>query len=280
MKTFNRFFPFLCLGILLFGWLPPEVNASFSIRSRPTREKKRDQSRKGSKVLFEKIQEAYLMASYEEVVRLGDQYLDRYKGVRNADQVFHTVALAHLELKSYSKARQRLFSLRSLFPRSPMGDQVGISLGQSFFLEGRVDEAVQVWQNSLAAFPESQYRVIYLERLAHGFEKQGRFDEARAYLERIATDYPKGFYAREAQERLERGDLFFTVQVGSFSDKKNAQILVNELKDFGMASHLSISKSGLRTFHRVRIGQYDTKREAEQVASRLRKKGYLTKIYP
>ena len=69
----------------------------------------------------------------------------------------------------------------------------------------------------------------------------------------------------------------FSVQVGSFSLKKNAQILKRKLQKNYRNVYISKTKIGSGTFYRVRIKASSIK-SAEKVASKLMKQGHKTHI--
>jgi rare lipoprotein A len=69
----------------------------------------------------------------------------------------------------------------------------------------------------------------------------------------------------------------FSIQVGSFSLKKNAQILKKKLQKNYRNVYISKIKTGSGTFYRVRIKARNIK-SAEKIASKLMKQGYRTNI--
>jgi rare lipoprotein A len=66
----------------------------------------------------------------------------------------------------------------------------------------------------------------------------------------------------------------FSLQVGSFSDRENAQELVDTLRsDFSSVS-VSPFKDRGRTYFRVRVGHYGSEKEALQATKALKNRGY------
>ena len=66
----------------------------------------------------------------------------------------------------------------------------------------------------------------------------------------------------------------FTVQVGSFSDEANAQKLADQLrKDFENV-FVSTVETLSQKYHRVRVGQFETKEPALSIAERLSQMGF------
>ncbi len=66
----------------------------------------------------------------------------------------------------------------------------------------------------------------------------------------------------------------YTIQIGSFRDRENAFVVRNRLDgDLDDVRVESINING-DTYYRVRVGRYPQKRDAEKVASKLRRYGY------
>ncbi|MEM7805269.1 MAG: SPOR domain-containing protein [Pseudomonadota bacterium] len=68
----------------------------------------------------------------------------------------------------------------------------------------------------------------------------------------------------------------WAVQVGSFSNRDNAQRLASELRGRGLLAFLSQVESGGRTLHRVRVGPQASRAEASAVAAELTASGHGT----
>ena len=81
-------------------------------------------------------------------------------------------------------------------------------------------------------------------------------------------------------DALDTGDLFFTVQVGAFANKANAQKLADELSDKGFDAYVESFDKGITSLYRVRVGKFSSREEAEAVESRLSEQDYPTKIFP
>jgi cell division protein FtsN len=73
------------------------------------------------------------------------------------------------------------------------------------------------------------------------------------------------------------GTSFYTVQVGSFRRDTDAQRLLQQLAQKGYAARLlSITLPGKGLWHRVRIGTFAERAEANEMAQRLRRQENLT----
>ena len=72
----------------------------------------------------------------------------------------------------------------------------------------------------------------------------------------------------------------WAVQLGSFSNRDNAERLAAELRDGGYAAFLSRLQSGSNELHRVRVGPQKDRDAAEQVAGTLASAGHSGQVVP
>jgi len=71
----------------------------------------------------------------------------------------------------------------------------------------------------------------------------------------------------------------FSVQVGAFTVKENAQRLVRRMKDKHGAADLSLFERGDMNFFRVRVGRLTTRDEAESFRDRLLRSGEFDQAF-
>ncbi len=72
----------------------------------------------------------------------------------------------------------------------------------------------------------------------------------------------------------------WAVQLGSFSERENAERLAVELKELKFAAFLSQSPSESGNLHRVRIGPLKDRASADAMAERLQKAGHEGRVVP
>jgi cell division septation protein DedD len=64
------------------------------------------------------------------------------------------------------------------------------------------------------------------------------------------------------------------VQLGSFSNRENANRMVNDLVDQGFPAHVSVTSSGGRSMYRVRVGPRPSRDSAAELARTLAAAGH------
>jgi len=70
----------------------------------------------------------------------------------------------------------------------------------------------------------------------------------------------------------------YSVQVGSFKNKRNAEKLTRKLAARGYKSYISIPVLSKDKFYRVKVGNVSSRAEASNIASRLKSEGYNIKF--
>jgi len=79
---------------------------------------------------------------------------------------------------------------------------------------------------------------------------------------------PQPTRSSTAAEPAARGD--WAVQLGSFGEEANARRLAERVTTFGYKPTISSVRSNGRVLHRVRVGPYATRNQAEAAASALK----------
>jgi len=120
----------------------------------------------------------------------------------------------------------------------------------------------------------------------------GARDKADSYYAMVRTKAPLSFEAKLAPAvsssaqipaarktpSPDRGTGTYSVQVGSFKNKRNADKLAKRLASRGYESYVAIPVFSSDKFYRVKVGKFGSRDEASRTASRLESKGYRTSI--
>jgi DedD protein len=93
---------------------------------------------------------------------------------------------------------------------------------------------------------------------------------------------PQGGATGSAREQAAAGKPAegWAVQVGSFSQEKNAERVAAELEKTGFRAYVSRLEQSGRVLYRVRVGPVASREEAEQLAKRLRGAGRRAQVMP
>jgi rare lipoprotein A len=127
------------------------------------------------------------------------------------------------------------------------------------------NEAVEVKINDRGPFAEMNRRIIDLSRAAA--DAIGLVSRGVAPVE--------VFVSEEALElRRANGAVMYEIQVGAFLEIEQAQEMAEQLRGGYSSVYIATRDGPFGSYHRVRIGPYQSRSEAQEVAYALVQKGY------
>ena len=112
-----------------------------------------------------------------------------------------------------------------------------------------------------------------LYRLGLCRERTGQWADAQRAYRAIQERFPHGVYAGQARRRTQMNADHFAVQCGAFTNRKNAESLVTQLRDAKLDAYVHTEQRGREVFQVVLVGHYASYDEAVGALARVR--GYL-----
>tara|TARA_B100000315_G_C14534821_1_gene567925 strand:+ start:309 stop:1037 length:729 start_codon:yes stop_codon:yes gene_type:complete len=212
-------------------------------------------------------QKEYLFGNYQEAIRIA-------KNIRSSDRSLYFLGLSYIKIGNYQQARGYLRKLLKYYPNSKLYLQGKVKLADTYFLEKDYDSARDIYNDLRERHSSFSATPLVLLRLAQIASRQGQWKEKNSYLSVIKSKYPLSSEMRFVEVLEGYGD-FFTIQVGAFTDKKNALSLKNEL-----SSKYKIYIVEDNRVYKVRVGRYKDRYDVEKIAKKLDQEGYPTRIYP
>ncbi len=187
--------------------------------------------------------------------------------------------LGYLKSSKYDEARKQWDEILRHYPRSSEREKTEIRIGDSYFMEERIEEALKYYLSVYKKNRKSPSRSYLLYRLGECYQKIGNNKESQWYFDQMVNQYPNSTETRWVKSQL-KGDSFFTVQVGAFSSSKNAYRMERLLRKRGFRCYVVELQENGESFYRVRVGRVTTHEEAERLEAQLREHGFATKIFP
>ncbi len=151
-------------------------------------------------------------------------------------------------------------------------------LADCAFMKGDFRKAARIYRSLLDAECISQPRTLY--QLAESSLRAGDTAEARRRFEQLVSTYSDSKYAETARVKLRSGLDVFRIQAGAFSIRSNADRLRNRLIQKGFPAYIELSHLNGTTLYCVRIGRFDSWREAERKAAEVRRTGFHATVVP
>lgn len=170
--------------------------------------------------------------------------------VYTAEDSLYLDAIRLLQDGQYAQARTKLTELERTASTQDLKAEAAAAIGDSYFEEGKIAEASRAYRGAIDNYSDNAQTPYLQQRLA----------ELRPH-------------AGASRSAVASGPVS-TVQVGSFKRARNANVLIDKLKTKGYDAFLNKADR----MYRVRVGHFSTRLEAVELAVRLRKDGYPTKI--
>jgi tetratricopeptide (TPR) repeat protein len=149
-------------------------------------------------------------------------------------------------------------------------------LGESLMGLGEFSGAQEAYTKALDVSPDSIRLDHVLLRLATCAQRQGNWDEADGYLNRLLSELPESLLAGQAKEKLQYGKKrFFTVQVGAFKAAESARKRAGELRKQGLKPDAFVGQieRGGEKLYCVWMGRFESWLEANLAMQRIRGQG-------
>lgn len=241
-----------------------------------------------AKALMADTERLFLEEKYDKVVSRANHLID--SRAANRDEVYYLKGLSLLKLKRFNEARESFEKIASGFQVSKRAFDAHIGIGDSYFLEENLNAAIKIYEDTLTRFHNDKNAPLVYHRLAMCHKKAGSGAKAAGYFNKLREAAPSSFEARMTHDLDERptgtvkhskpipGEWYFSVQVGSFRNKTNAERLADKLSRKNYESFVEAAKDSGETLYRVKVGRYSQKEDAKKTASRLKSLGYGPRI--
>jgi tetratricopeptide (TPR) repeat protein len=245
-----------------------------------------------------KMERALLEGNYNKIVSDATKLIDSRSSGR--EELYYERGLAELKLGKFDAARSDFNTVISKYSRSGRKFDSYIGIGDAYFLEGNIGNATKSYEGILSEFPNDKNLALVYYRIGCCYRKSGINDRAEFYFDKSRKMAPLSFESRmiprpgycrvataEAEpnhdtqslkEPLSGQGSRFSVQVGSFKSKYNAEKLSHKLTGDGYETFVDYAKAAEDGMYRVKVGRFSWKNEAEKTASDLKGRGYNARI--
>ena len=207
---------------------------------------------------FEAVIESFLKEDFARSERSAAQFLRRAR-TEHSDEAALIRALSLMKLGRYEEARPMLERLEKEAGSEELRAQAAYSLGDSYYFQSDREQADAYYKEAVRKYP------------SHG--------EAEQVRRLLGLSHPAGQFAVEEMPGAAGPALLqYSVQVGAFSRRRNAERLLNKLLRNRYDAYISPEQAANR--FRVRVGHLSDRAEAQTLELRLKEDGYPTQIFP
>lgn len=170
---------------------------------------------------------------------------------RYADIAYLEIAKSHISLKNYQNAIITLTELLRKYPDTNLHDEIMFWLGVSYMSSGKEEEGVSILKDLRKTYPKS------------------------LWSERALTIIP-------SKDTPDKTKEYYTVQVGSYRNKNNADNYASEIRAKGYSVQIVEALVKGNTYFRVWVGKFTTIEQAKTFSKELESldiKGNVVKGY-
>lgn len=230
---------------------------------------------------LEAVRLNFLKGDYKSAIAEGEKILAGERFFVGCDKLYYLMGLSYLKEGNYLRASDIFEIIIKEFPGSRFKEEAELSLGDAYFYMGNYAKARSYYRGLLDKNPRTRLGAAAYYRLSQVALKEGNTIEAKEYLSKLKQEYPLSPEVKAGAELLSSPDIYYTVQVGSFSSSLNATNLMQKLIQQGYPAYVEELKSGAsKSAYRVRIGKFSLREQAQELENRLSQEGYPTKIFP
>lgn len=248
---------------------------------------------------LEKIKVSFLAGDYKTTIEQGEKLLSvTAEDSPGLDELYYIMGLSYLKEGRYLRSSDIFEIILNEFKGSKFTDEARMGLGDSYFLTGDYAAAEGNYKQILKDSPKTTVRPLVYYRLSQCAAKTGDTQAAADYLNKLRLDAPLSLEVKSepalaapaaktpAASETAAGsaeplpEIYYTVQVGNFTRKSNAENLKNKLVQKGYPAYMEESSIRGKRSYCVRVGKTQQRKEALELEKKLSRAGYPTKIFP
>lgn len=198
---------------------------------------------------IETVKVYYLSGDYKEAIKEGEGLIARDK---YSSELRYLLGLSYLKEGDYQRSAENFKIVINNFKEVRFKEEARLGLADTYLLRGDSDNARRLYQELIKENPKTKFK-------EHIYSRLNDIDSKKSDSREFVPD-----------------NSFYSVQVGSFSNIKNARRLNQKLINKGYPAYIENSGS----VYRVKVGRLKTRSQAEGLSRKLSAKGYSTKICP
>ena len=229
---------------------------------------------------LDKAKVYFLKGDYKQSILEGEKILANVGQSRDLDQLYYILGLSYMKDGNYLRASDIFEIILKEFKESKFKEEAKLGLADTYFLRSDYNKAQGCYKELMDENPRTRLRPIIYYRLSQIGFKKGDTQTAKAYLDKLNQDSPLNLETKINKELYSLSDIYYTVQVGAFSNRRNAQNLSQKLIQKGYPAYVEETSAQDKVVYRVRAGKFKLRQEAQELENKLTQEGYPTKIYP
>lgn len=258
-----------------------------------------------SKVLaldLSRLKGSYIAGDYKAAIKEGEKIMaGSSHNQAGLDELYYILGLSYLKDGNYLRASDIFEIVINEFKSSNFVNEAKMGMADVYYFKGEYASAENKYKDLLNVKSAENLKAQLYYRLSEVAVKLGKSDEVRTYQEKLKKESPLNMEPKliepvaivksspvvsetapvvASAPVVSNSDIYYTVQVGSFSSSANAQNLKAELIKKSYPAFIDENKAEDKISYKVKVGKFNSRQEAVDLEAKLAKEGYPTKIYP
>lgn len=164
------------------------------------------------------------------------------------------------------------------YPQSRYADVAHLEIAKIHFARKDFANAITTLNQLLRTFPDTGVKDEVLFWLGVSYISSGKRQEGTAVLEDLRRDFPKSVWSERTLRVIpgsepSAGTEYFTIQVGSYRDRANADAYASDIRTQGYDVQVVEAFVKGNTYFRVWVGKFATREDADAVSLQLNARG-------
>lgn len=233
---------------------------------------------------LETLKVCFLAGDYKAAITEGEKILASVKESRQLDELYYILGLSYMKDGNYLRASDIFEIILNEFHDSRLREQAQLGLADTLFLREDFVRAQNDYEELLKRDQNTHLKAQLFYRLSKLGFRTGDTETGKEYAQKLKNEFPHNSESEFAADFCpiprSASEMYYSVQVGAFSEKKNADTLTQKLLQKGYPAFIEESYAQAKTSYRVRVGKANTRQEAIVVEKQLAQEGYPTRICP
>lgn len=233
---------------------------------------------------LDKVKIHILKEEYGLAIIEGEKILAVTEFSKDFDELHYLLALSYMKEGNLLRASDIFEIIINEFEDSKFKDEAKLGLGDTYFLREDFLKAKGQYESLLDNSPNTKLKAQVYYRLSEVSFRSGDTNSAKNYLDKLKEEFRLNPELRLNKDMLtlakKDSSFYYTIQVGSFINRKNAENLKQELILKNYPAYTEETDAGGKPSYRVRVGRMHQLDEAKNLKNKLSQEGYPTKIYP
>jgi Tfp pilus assembly protein PilF len=218
------------------------------------------------------------MGKFEQAFQRFETFMARTPRSPFVSDARYWAGICALKLGDVAKARSYISRTYKRPRTAQLGSLALIGLADCDYAKGRFTDATAKYNRALDMAGIQKARILY--QLGMCDNRTGKLREAEQRFRKITTSYPNTKYADMAKERLKFSGTIFSVQLGAFSDRENAEDIRTKLARRALSPYIQPLNRKGKILHCVRVGRFKTWKQANEVRKKLKALQFDAVIVP